>query len=101
MEDNTNFDFNSFLEQYRQQREEALKSPLEERQEKVERLITILGQIDTQLSILETTLHKLWEHSRRTNNEANMRRSTEKLQTLERLRYKVNKARLELNISFL
>jgi len=69
-----------------------------EKKIKIDRLIVLLNEIEKELNTIEQTLNKLLIHySKQNNNSDLLVKISEKLQTVDKLTIKIQKARLNLN----
>lgn len=74
----------------------------EDKTQKIARLIILLCKIERELSTVNKTLHNLLEHHIKHNPNSHLLPQIEqKLQTVERLTTKIQKARLNLNYHFI
>jgi len=81
---------------------QASNNTQEDKSVKIARLVVILVKIEKELTTIDGTLHKLWEHQRTHNpNSPLVSQIAEKMNTVDRLKNKIVKARLNLNWHFL
>lgn len=77
-------------------------STQDDKTQKVARLVVLLVKIEKELKTVNQTLHKLLEHQLKHNPNSHLLPEIEqKLQTVERLTIKIQKARLNLNYHFI
>lgn len=93
-----NFDFSELEKRIN----EAKAASAETKEQKIAKLIVILSKIESELVTLQNTLNKLLEHHAKHNGSSKLLpQIVEKIQTTERLKLKIQKARLNLSYTFL
>lgn len=81
--------------------EEINKTPENKRKDRVIKIVNKLNKIEDEIANLQKTLIKVWHIGLQENNENLIIQTANNLESLEMLRLKIQKAKLNLTLKFI